>query len=210
MYEAMTNENILDDENYGLGPRGVATNFQRLQASSLGNADDIASLDAELAKTQDTNKQQNKSLDTILARLDTIDDNIKKLNKSVDKTLKEYEGRIEGVENRMRTLEIDFGSFRQQFVEYKQRVTNIENLLRRYDLAAMHADIKDLKEIAANHDERLIDLLGRVQINSADISTIRNDLGDAEQELSSVSSDLGTTRVAVDEIFLRLDNCGCI
>jgi len=216
MYTAMTNKEAMEDPNYGLGPRKLETNFHRLQVSASENTSEIGTLSTKLEANSVVDKQQNESLQLVLSRLATIDSNIKELNKTVndkfkqvDKKLSDFDGRIVGIENRMKTVEIDLDSFRSEFVEYKQRVTNIENILRRYDLAVMHGDIKNLKEIASNHDERLIDLFGKVQINTSEIAINRNNLTEAEQEISGLSSEVGTLKVGVGEIFDRLDSCPC-
>lgn len=216
MYTVLTEKDVLNNPEHGLGPRHLQTNFFRLQSESNVQSGDIKQLNTKLTENSASDVQQNKALDLILERLATIDNNIKDLNKTVqdkfatiDKTLSEYNGRIEGIENRMKTVEIDLDAFRSDFVSFKQRVTNIETLLRRYDLAVMFGDIKNLKDITANHDQRLIDLLGKVQINTSEIAVNRNNLIEAEQELSSVSADVGTLKVAVDEITQRLSSCGC-
>lgn len=217
MYTALTDDRAVEEAGYGLGPRNIGTNFYKLKLLSDQNYSEIGLLDEGLSANDKLDEAQNKTLDTILDRLATIDRNIRNLNtavedkfKDVDKTLADYAGRIDGVENRMKTMEVDIDTFRQEFVSYRQRVTNIEELLRRYDLATMHNDIRNLKETTANHDQRLIDLLGRVQINSSEISVVRNDLIEAEQELSGVSSEVGNLKAGVDEIFQRLENCGCL
>lgn len=217
MYTALTDDRAIEEAGYGLGPRNIGTNFYKLKLLSDQNYTEIGQLDAGLTANDKLDVAQNKTLDIVLERLATIDRNIKNLNtavedkfKAVDKTLADYAGRIVGVENRMKTMEVDIDTFRQEFVSYRQRVTNLEELLRRYDLATMHNDIRNLKETTANHDQRLIDLLGRVQINSSEISVVRNDLIEAEQELSGVSSEVGNLKAGVNEIFQRLENCGCL
>lgn len=216
MYTVLTEKDALDNPDHRLGPRNLQTNFFRLQTENNVHTGDIKQLNNKLTENTTVDAQQNKALDLILERLATIDNNIKDLNKtvqdkftSVDKTLAEYNGRIDAVENRMKTVEIDLDAFRSDFVSFKQRVTNIETLLRRYDLAVMFGDIKNLKDITTNHDERLIDLLGKVQINTSEMTVNRNNLIEAEQELSGVSADVGTLKVAVDEITQRLSSCGC-
>jgi hypothetical protein len=216
MYRAITDQQAMQDPEYGLGPRRLETNFHRLDVQTDDNATSIDAVSTDLAKNDLLDQQQTDSLQLILQRLNTIDSNIGDLNKAVDQKFKtvdrklaEYDGRMVGVENRMDTVEVSLESFRFDFEKYKQRVTNMENLLRKYDLAIMHASIQDLKEVTTNHDQRLTDLQGRVLNNSSDITVLRNNLYDAEQEISSNSASSGTLKVAVNEIFTRLNNCQC-
>jgi DNA repair ATPase RecN len=216
MYRAITDHQAMQDPEYGLGPRRLETNFHRLDIQTDENATSINTVSTDLEKNELLDQQQTDSLQLILQRLNTIDSNIGDLNKAVDQKFKtvdrklaEYDGRMVGVENRMDTAEVSLESFRFDFEKYKQRVTNIENLLRKYDLAIMHASIQDLKEVTTNHDQRLTDLQGRVLNNSSEITVLRNNLYDAEQEISSNSASSGTLKVAVNEIFTRLNNCQC-
>ncbi len=216
MYNALTDKTAMENPNYGLGPRKDITNFQRLQKKTDTTDAAVGSINSKLIEHAALDAAHAKSLEVILERLATIDRNIKDLNttvtekfKSVDKLLTEYDGRITGVENRMKTVEVDLDGFRTEFVGYRQRVTNIETLLRRYDLAVMHNDINVLRNITTNHEERILDLTGKVQINTSEIAVTKANLIEAEQELSGVSAEVGGLKVGVAEIFIRLDNCNC-
>jgi chromosome segregation ATPase len=216
MYAALTNSAAMENPDYGLGPRKETTNFQRLHRRSDTTDSAVAVINTRLGEQAAVDTAHAKSLEVILERLATIDRNIQDLNntvtekfKSVDKLLTEYDGRITGVENRMKTVEVDLDSFRTEFVGYRQRVTNIETLLRRYDLAVMHNDINVLRDITTNHEERILDLTGKVQINTSEILVTKSNLIEAEQELSGVSAEVGGLKVGVAEIFTRLDNCNC-
>lgn len=216
MYVALTNESSMTDPEFGLGLRKLRTNFSRLHEYAETNSDMNDEQNDRLASKDQVDAQHDNTLNRILDRLSTIDANINELNKvvddkfqAVDKLLSDYEGRIVGVENRMRTVEIDLDAFRGEFVEYKQRVSNIENLLKRYDLAVMSNDIRDLKQITTNHEERLIEMDGRIQINTSEISLNRTNLDDTDQELSTVSTDVGQLKVSVQEILERLESCNC-
>ena len=216
MYTALTDKNAMENPDYGLGPRKEMTNFHRLQTKTDSTNGAVSAINATLLEHAATDIGHNKSIEVVLERLATIDRNIKDLNtavtekfKSVDKLLAEYDGRITGVENRMKTVEVDLDSFRTEFVGYRQRVTNIETLLRRYDLAVMHNDINILRDITTNHEERILDLTGKVQINTSEIAITKANLVETDQELSKVAAEVGGLKVGVAEIFTRLDNCNC-
>ncbi len=216
IYTALTDKDAMENPDYGLGPRKEMTNFHRLQKKTDATNGSVNAINATLLEHAATDIGHNKSLEVVLERLATIDRNIKDLNttvtekfKSVDKLLAEYDGRITGVENRMKTVEVDLDSFRTEFVGYRQRVTNIETLLRRYDLAVMHNDINILRDITTNHEERILDLTGKVQINTSEIAITKANLVETDQELSKVAAEVGGLKVGVAEIFTRLDNCNC-
>ncbi len=216
MYHTLTDENSMRDPEYRLGVQNLQTNFFRLHLSIDENRYSITANEERLHEQENIDSNHTNKLSVIMERLTTIDNNISQLNRvvdekhrSVNEVLSNYEGRIATVENRMRTVEIDLDSFRSDFVEYKQRVANIENLLRRYELAVMYGDIRNLKKTATNHEERLIDLLGQVQNNSRDISTNRTNLNDTDTELSLATSGIGQLKVSLEELAERLDSCAC-
>ena len=208
MYEALVDDRAIYDNTFGLGPRSLHTNFYKLNEQLEEHRSTLGQHDQRHQNTENANQVQDTKLQLILERLATIDANINDLNKTlsakiatIDKTLSDYNGRIIGVENRMKTVEIDLNSFRSEFVEYRQRVTNIEDLLRRYDLARMHQDIRNLSSQLENHDERIIALEGQVLNHSSELSVLNTSLSETEQELSAVSAQVGTNRVAIEEIW---------
>lgn len=214
MYTTLVNPKVISDENYTLGKGQVQTNFFRLNLSILDNYKNIVTLDEKTKQNKSKNDLQDTQLKTVDEQLKTVNRNIADLNKAVDdkfaamnKKLDDYNGRIIAVENRMKTAEIALDEFRSEFVEYRAHVDYIRNLLRKYDLATMHNDIRNLIKITDAHNERLIDLDGRVNINRADIEDNRNNLREAEVEITGLSSDAGNLKVNVEEILRRLNEC---